>query len=159
MDVVVRAHGNRPGNDRWAVGQVHLIFTLELLANIFSKRLARAEFFNSDEVLAVGDDRAAEVDKFLEERIKMFNPFFTKLRCDTSTEFSKGSSAVVEKLIPTRRTTEIVTASLEVLCLLAEELETREKMATVLSAIVVTTMFKFQVLYYSVSLPYVHISY
>jgi hypothetical protein len=144
LDIVEKAYDNRPKRDTWAVGQVHLIFTLQAINNLFASRPARLEYFNTSHILAVGDERVAIIERFTKSRLQFFNHFLLQNKFDIVQYSKKGTNQFESYQIPTRRSSEIVEEVMQVLGYLGQEIDTREQMAELLGPVIVETLFKFE---------------
>ena len=144
LEVVEKANGNRPKRDIWLVGQVHLIFTLQALNNLFALRSTRLEYFNTSHILAVGDERAAIIERYTISRLQFFNHFLLQNKFEILQYSKKGTNQFESYEIPTTRSCEIVEEVMQILGYLGQEIDTREQMAELLGPVIVETLFKFE---------------
>jgi hypothetical protein len=123
------------------------VYAMFALHNLFSVRATRVEYLNTDRVTIKGPGRDAAVEEYLVSKLNIFHrlvfsclPFIfkpvfyrylTNIPTETVSVFVRGEKEPKKEQHPLFSSLEIVGASLQILCLLAEEQESKETLAVV----------------------------
>eukprot|EP01031_Cornospumella_fuschlensis_P025147 gene25147-30368_t len=109
------------------------VFALRALHNILSIRPGRAEFLETDSVMAIGEFRQAAMEKHLKTKLEIFNKYLTRIPNETILVFERGSDVPQPVTRPTAEAIEIVECVTKCLCLIAQELEVREQLSFIVT--------------------------
>lgn len=105
------------------------IFAMEAFYNIMSVRPGRLEYLNTNLVPEQGELRQAAVEKFIADRVTIFNRYLMVIPSEVINVYAKGAELPEPVQRPLPRSIEVIETSLQCLSVLAHEIETKEQMA------------------------------
>eukprot|EP01040_Poterioochromonas_malhamensis_P000633 gene632-675_t len=108
------------------------VYAMKALHNLFSVRATRVEYLNTDRVTVKGPGRDEAVEQFLTSKLNIFNRYLTNIPTETVSVFVRNEKEPRKEQHPLFSALDIIGASLQCLCLLAEEQEPKETLAVVI---------------------------
>jgi len=105
------------------------VFALEALHNILYVRAGRLEYIDTSQVPEQGELRQAAVEKFLEKKFSIFIMYLKVIPNETVTIFTKGEAKPETVKRPLQRSIDVIEGTVKCLCLLSQEIETKEQLS------------------------------